>query len=155
MAKSRMTYIIKRENCVWPYGINEKLLQGITPSEWKRAVREFTRFVDEGGELRVCDSKLLLKTHGVYAFAYGVLDERRVRNRNEIPYEVVSENYPYDDSECERVQHKLPVKSVHNSAAQVGRALRQQYQLGYETRILDTWNNRRTVARKDGFPTLW
>ena len=149
-------YIEKRESCVWPYGINEKLLKGMTPSEWKRAVREFILFVDEGGELRVRGSKLLLKTHGVYAFVYDVLDERRVRNREKTPYEVVPEDYVFDDRECERLRHKLPVMSVHNSAAEVGNKLRiGYYELGFETRILDVWDNRRIVAKKDGVPTLW
>ncbi|MFA4820268.1 MAG: hypothetical protein WC613_04915 [Candidatus Aenigmatarchaeota archaeon] len=152
-------YIEKKEGFVWPYNVNERLIDDIlTLREWKRALREFVRFVDGGGELCVRGGNLLLKTHGVYAFTDST-DENdetsKIKHREQLPYEVVSSDYWATPGELERLQGILPVTSAHKTAEEVGYALRKRYQLGYETRVLDVWNNRRTEAKKDGFPSLW
>lgn len=141
----------------WPYEPDKEKIKKIkTPERWNKVATELSDFLESGKELKIAGNTLLMKMKGDYVISDDTRNSDKVRNRERCRYMVIDD--VFTDVDEFRRRHKpkdndktILVLKVFPTMRTVMASMRKEYGLGYEQRIVDTWNEDRIVGTRPGF----
>ena len=151
--KEDYTFIRKNPEYFFKFFVNNSVIGNIKKlSEWKKAKKELSDFLENGGVLGVDVGKCecIKKVNGKYIAIEqntALSQTKLIKNKDKVKYEV-SDNWDYLPKD------KIRARQEFKDLNEVLLYLRVNLGIGIETRVIDLLY-KKTVERKDGVPSFW